>query len=310
MAVRAWLALLLTVTALGGCVDDTPEPRQEAPLAEEHAFAGTVTTPAFNPIPDAVVSVEQPITVFADSTHSQETQRVQAVTDANGVFDFAALWPGSYTFTVDHPDYAAATFDAEVPLPANQTASVTLTALVDPPYIEQFPFDGYFECGADHLIFAGSCDEFAGEVVPPVEGTFTDEREFFIDVSDEWETVVVDIYFEDIPQTLDGLRLAAYAPAQDAAVLTYERYHQAGGSEPFTLRIEPGVDYGDALPAPEGETTIRFEVFPRGYGYHEVCDPSGDTCFTGIGASARVDFELIATVFYREPAPEGWTLIA
>lgn len=302
-----WLLLLSTV-AFAGCTDDAPA--DDAPTPEplpSHPVTGRVMTPAFNPIEGARVWIGQSGSCTTEFCTADLTF-VEDATDATGAFRLPGIWEGNNTTVhVEHPDYEDTNVTVTVPGPSINLTLTPVDRVV--PYQQQFPFNGYFECGADHLIFAGSCDEFAGAVVPPAEGSFADEREFTFSLEDDWKTVVVDIHFDPLPPTLEALRLAAYDAAEDAELGAYPRYTFESGAEPFTLRIEPGTDYGDDRPTPENATDLRLEVFPQGHGYHQVCDPSGETCFTGVGASARVDFQVVATAFYHEAAPQGWTLL-
>jgi hypothetical protein len=128
---------------------------------------------------------------------------------------------------------------------------------------------------------------------------------------DGWQTTVLDVSFDAEGHAgIAGMRASVYYDNGSAELGEYERVTQAWGEGPFSLRLDAGVDYGDAIAAPAGHAEMRVEFFPHGHADDTVCDPvvTGD-CFLGVGATARLEFEAVATVFYHEAAPDGWSLL-
>lgn len=306
-----WVLALIALTALAGCLDssgtgtDGPQPVAKVPVR------GQVLTPALVPIEGAIVTLQNPGTVLDDGTKTLDLQFIEATADANGFF-VVESFPGTHLLRVEHLSHAAHEQDVRVP-GENLTIFLIPTAPDGPvPFQQEFPFDGYIECGLEALIISPSCDTATGFAGAPA--VFQDDSVFEIDLESDWQTVVLDVHFDPADHPgIAGMRVSAYAPDADAEVFSYERIHQASGAGPFTLRLEPGVDYGDDLATPEGAGGLRFEFFPHGHGDDTVCVPEGvpegDQCFLGAGTTQALDFEAIATVFYVEPAADGWTLL-
>ncbi len=293
------LVFALMATTLSGCLDgegtgtDGPQPVPKVPVH------GQVLSPAFNPVAGAIVTLQNPGAVLDDGTVLESLQMIEATTDDDGMFTIQSF-PGSHRLLVEHLDYEPIETTVEVP-----GDNITLTAIPLPedgpvPFQHQFPFDGYIECALEALIITPSCDTILTET--PVDQVFEDDSVFEIELEDAWNTVVLDVHFDaDDHPGLAGLRASVYAPNADAEVFSYERITQAWDSGPFTLRIDPATDYGDAVPSPDGAGGLRFEFFGHGH------EPDGNPLL-GVGATQALSFQVIATVFYHEPAPEGWSV--
>lgn len=311
---RALLVLLLLGSlALAGCTDesppDTPEPPETAPT---HAVTGRVLTPAFNPIADARVWIAQSGHCTTDWKCTLDLATVEDTTDTTGAFRLGGVWAGANTtLHIEHPDYQDDNATVQVPGPAVNLTLRPIDRVV--PYQHQFPFQGYIECGAEYLIITPSCDTilaYAHEEHGAPDGTlFQTDSTFTFPSEEDWATLVVDTWFDaEGHPGIAGLRLSGYTQNGSTGMGEYERFVQAVGEEPFSLRVTPDTDYGEDLPTPDGAADFRLEYFPHGHGDDTVCDPSG-TCFLGVGAAFRLEFEAVATVFYHEAAPEGWTLL-
>lgn len=300
------LVLLLVLATLAGCTDDPPAP---AEALDPMPWSGKVQTLAFNPIVGATVTVDHPSAVLDDGTMEAWTVS-ETATDANGDFSLQ-LPPGAWNWTVTHPEFQNATGQV-VP---NGTLDLTMTPLnVIVPYQKAYPFEGSIECALEVLIITPSCDtliQYAGEeagISPPE--LMTDNSVFEIAFEEDWATAVLDIQFDiaDHPG-FAGMRVSTYAADASAELFNYELITQEWSPESFSVRLEPETDYGHEAIAPAGAGGMRFEFFPHGHGDDTICTPDG-TCFLGVGASARFEFDVVATVFYHEAAPEGWTLLA
>lgn len=294
------LALLIAI-ALSGCADNAePEP---ATVLPDVTWTGHVQTPAFNPIAGATITVSHAGTVFDDGTMTADFTTSEATTDANG--DFAlVLPPGSWAWTATHPAYASQNGTQNVTTPLDLTMA-PLNVIT--PYQTAVPFEGYIECAAEYLIITPSCDTIITFAGGPA--LFRDDTIFEVGFDDDWATLVLDVQFDlaDHPGVA-GLRVSAYAADANAELFNYERFHQGVSDQSFSMRLDPGTDYGDEVPTPAGAGGMRFEFYPHGHGDDTVCTP--DECFLGVGVTYRLEFNAVATTFYHEPAPEGWTLLA
>lgn len=294
------LALLIAL-ALSGCADEgEPAPATALP---DTTWTGHVQSPAFNAIQGVTITVSHAGTVYDNDSMTADQATTEATTDENGDFSMN-LPPGEWAWTATHPDYAARNGTQNVSAPLD----VTLIPLnVITPYQTAIPFEGYIECAAEYLIITPSCDTIITFAGGPA--LFRTDSVFEIAFEDDWATLVLDVQFDlaDHP-AIAGLRVSAYAADANAELFNYERFHQGVNDTSFSLRLNPGTDYGDAIPTPSGAGGMRFEFYPHGHGDDTICIE--DTCFLGIGITYRLEFNAVATTFYHEPAPQGWTLLA
>jgi hypothetical protein len=300
------MVLALAAIALAGCTQPEQEP-DSIPLAAAFEVAGQVLTPAFNPIAQVQVVLDQPGTCTADGACTADLTTVTATTDSDGRFLLSGVWGGNVTLHLAHADYEARNESVAVP---GDNVTITLTPVTRiVPFQQQFPFKGYIECGAEYLIITPSCDTvltFAG--VPPL---FQTDSVLDFAAGDDWKTLVLDTWFDPAGQPgIAGLRVSAYAQGAADDLSEYERFTQAVGAGPFTLRIEPGADYDDAVSVPVEPVAFRMEYYPHGHADDTICDPvATGACFLGVGVAFRMEFEAVATVFYHETAPDGWSLL-
>jgi hypothetical protein len=292
---------LLTAVAFAGCTSGD-EAVAVAPL-DAVAWSGSVNTPAFNPIAGVTFTIIHPETIFDDGSASKIDATSTTSSDENGAFSIQ-IPPGTWNWTAEHPDYETAAGKVK----ENQTVALTLIPRnVIEPFQQAIPFSGEIECAAEYFIITPSCDtliKFAGG-----PSQFRDNSVFDVEFDDDWATLVLDVQFDlaDHPG-IAGLRVSAYAADANAELFNYERFQQAVSAESFSLRLDPGSDYGDAVPTPSGAGGMRFEFYPHGHGDDTVCTP--DECFLGVGVTYGLTFEAVATIFYHEAAPDGWTLLA
>lgn len=325
-------ALALVTIALAGCLgDDAPSqpvnasgpgnteaPPQEAPggraqssasgSATTYTLTGVVTDDTGRPIGEATITT-------APAT-------AQAVSNRDGSFIIRDLPRGTTLVTAQAATFQNATVTV---LPGDrETATAILVLSPDlaslEPSTQSLSFEGYLDCAAEHVIISGPCDatiRFTNDAIEesdggrplpePVEATDA----FDLRLEAGWKTAIIDVVFNpDAHPGLDGLRLSANGRDAQANVWVYERYRTVHGADPFTLRIDAGAEYETGFVAvPINATDMQLNVYPHSHGYKQVCDPGiyDGSCFLGLGAGAQVEFELLVTVFYIEPAPDGWT---
>lgn len=184
-------------------------------------------------------------------------------------------------------------------------------------YREPFHMEGFFDCSATYLIITGDClllldnvTEQAGIPVQP--GNATDEKyvlEFPLDL--DWRTVVAEMYWDET--TLAGEKMTfAVEPADAPEDSHAPKYARAEGANPLRIQLEPGAAHENAsasadgeepdMPNPHGGEVLRTRSFVQG----ELHRPGG-TEFLGVGAAVQQRFDVFVTVFYGEPAPDGWS---
>ena len=299
---QTWsIATILVIALIAGCTEAPSEP-QTLDYPSDMQIIGIVQDAALRPIAGAAVAIRQ--------TGQNMT------TGASGAFDFT-VDEGAYLVDV----HAAGYYNVTVPALPKENAThlyVTLAPIpVDLPFIETQRFRGFLQCAHEVLIISGSCDVLPAYVndavepqlgLRPVPEPFEATNKFEFEVDAGWQSMVLDIEFST-PPGLDGLRVLLQGLEDQSQLLVYEQYGKWNSSTSFTIRIDPGQEYpeGDA-PVPANRTAFRVEVLPHSHGYHQICDPSGDTCFLGAGAAIDWEFEVFVTAFYVTSAPEGFTL--
>lgn len=291
--------LLLAAALVAGCADPAPEEPADGPPAAQSAMSivGLVQDEAFMPVAGANVSLR--------------LVGLATATDAAGGFRFDGLVPSAYLVDVTADGYQTATLTAEPSATLNASLGFVLAR---PPSLrpstEVVHYEGIYQCAFEALIIPGSCDvllEMAGQ------SAFEDTSVFQLGLRPNWRSIAIDVDF-DLSATpgLEGLRLVVRGIDDAAAGGEYRQYGRFHGGEPFTAVLDVNGTYPDGSgPVPANLTALEMVVYPQGHAYHQVCQPPDDaTCFLGVGAGTDVAFDLYVTVFYNQPAPEGYTLLA
>jgi hypothetical protein len=294
------LALLGASAALAGCSGSAGHDGTALMLdPSAMTIVGLVQNESFVPIAGARVTLR-----LANLT---------TTTDAGGLFEFDDLVLSPYLVDVVADGYANATLSAE-PL-QNVSLSFVLVrpglTIPDPVTVQ---FTGYFQCAFEALIIPGSCDFFLDDTG---QDALEDQSVFETALGPRWATAVIDLDFATQPG-LEGLHVTVRGRNDADKLATYEQYGQFHGTESFSFRVEPNQTYdgNTAGPMPANATALQIDVYPEGYGYHALCsDPVPDAvpagnCPLGVGAAVNVSFDLYVTVFFVDPAPEGFSLLA
>ena len=310
---RALSVLLLATALLTGCTGDA----DTVPL--DAVDQGTPGAPPATPGP--TVETEQPPAPAGEATmtvsgvvQDEDARPVEGATvtllgqnrtratDAAGAFVFENVPVGFHVLRADATDFLPAELTAR---PDGGSVSVVfvLQRFAEEPYHQTVQFQGVMQCAAEYLIISPSCDallEFAGG--PSVT---EDETVFEAAVEPNWRTLVLDLEFDDGAHPgLDGLRVTVRGATDRADTGTYEQYARLYGAD--TYRIQPGGEYEDGTgPVPQNATTFQFEVYPHSHAYHP-----GGAGLLGVGLGVDVTFDLYATTFYVEDAPDGWSILA
>lgn len=312
---RALSVLLLVTALLAGCTGDA----DTVPL--DAVDRGGPGTPP--PTPGPAVETEQPpapedepVMAVSGVVNDEDARPVEGATvtllglnrtrhaDAAGAFVFENVPVGFHVLRADASDFLPAEVTAR-PVGDGGTVSVVivLQRFAEEPYHQTVQFQGVMQCAAEYLIISPSCDtllEFAGG--PSVT---EDETVFEARVEPNWRTVVLDLDFDgEAHPGLDGLRVTVRGATDRADTGTYEQYARLYGAD--TYRIQPGGEYEDGTgPVPQNATTFQFEVYPHSHAYHP-----GGAGLLGVGLGVDVTFDLYATAFYVDGAPDGWSLLA
>lgn len=294
-----FLCVLAAVMVAGCAGQGVPEAddEPEAPGDGTMIVRGAVQDDAFQVVPSANVTlVERNLTIQ---------------TAPDGTFSFGELPLAFYRVQADAVDLLPQTLTVRPGF--NGSLLFTLTRMAEEPSSSSARYAGKFDCAAEYLIIPGSCDAVVTAIADSVEQVedpelFEKQDLFQHPVHANWKTVVVDVGFdpESMP-LLDGLRVTVRGTRDSDDLGTYEQFGRFHGNQSFTFRLEPDQTYTDGVaPVPANATMFEFAVYPHGQGYHATCAAS---CFLGVGAATDIQFELLVTTFYVEPAPEGFTLL-
>lgn len=281
--------------------DSTPQ-RQDPSSTEQEAtplrLRGHVLSASLQPISNATVTV---VGLGVSST-----------TKGDGAFDFGTQERRLYTLMAKAQGFE----DASLTVPPDLQGQVRLIMQAGDPvtaYNTTVHFRGILQCAFEALIISPSCDsalvalndaleERAGE--RPAPQPFDQNFTFLFGADRGWKTLVLDIIFDDDAHPgLDGLRIAVRGsldPDGSGEYTQYGRWHDAVS---FTARLEPGGTYTDGTePVPASATGFQVDVYPHSHAYHPA-----EQGFLGVGFAQNVRFDVFATLFYVDSAPEGWS---
>jgi hypothetical protein len=310
--------LAATLLLLSGCASSpTPSSAVEAevlegagdePQAESDTQPDDATTADAGDTGDADGPMRLRGHVLSASLHpiGNATVRVVGfgqprVTGPDGAFDFGSVERRIYALTATAPGHE----DASVTVAPGHQGDIRLVLQAgDPvvPYQETVHFRGVLECAFEALIISPSCDSALVAAGGPA--LFETNHTYLFSAQRGWKTLVIDVVFDgEAHPGLDGLRIAVRGSRDPDGGGEYTQYGRWHGPESFTARLEPGGSYADGTEAVPGSAAgFQVDVYPHSHAYHPA-----EAGFLGVGFAQNVRFDLYATLFYVEPAPEGWT---
>ncbi|MHB1260123.1 MAG: carboxypeptidase-like regulatory domain-containing protein [Thermoplasmatota archaeon] len=293
----AFLACLL----LAGCTNTNETPTGTpattdagaGPAVESMELRGQVLAPSLAPISNATV-----IIVATD---------LAVVTGADGFFDFGSLEPRIYTLVATAAGYLETSLTV-TPEQGSQPVRLVMQA-GNPvvPYRQTYAFAGIMQCAFEALIISPSCDSaltaVPGQPVPPL---FDTNQSFLFQAEPGWKTLVVDVVFDaESHPGLAGLRITVRGSLDPDGGGEYAQYGRWYDAQSFTASLEPGGRYDDGTePVPDNATGFQVDTYPHSHFWH-----AGEASpFLGVGFAQDLRFDVYATLFYVEPAPEDFTL--
>lgn len=297
---RAMVALLVLAlpAALAGCSDagapaaaDPADGLGLAATATTGVLRGVVVDEAIRPVPNATVEARGP-----------EGRSQTARTDADGLFGFAGLLPGTWFVSVEKLAYSPAQTSVEVAAGVDDPPLVKLSVVYDPgqaPFFVATKVEAFIQCivpGANvcaivnlyPCILLGMCD-------PTVDDTS------FVVLLDE---VLSQQRTPDLLQTeILWESTQAVTPGLGIQYSNYDPEAPGRGAISAAVRGRSPLLY-----TMDNATLEEWEVgTKKGIG-HEIFGHMDETSAVGsLGfvVNQRVDFYF--TVFYGYTPPEGWT---
>lgn len=264
----ALAALLLLGALLAGCAEDAT-PQAAAPTPTATSGADQTVGGGASAIEGVVLDDEEkPVAGVEVVLLELESN---ATTDEAGAYRFTELAAGVYTLTFAHPDFKGAGRNVDVGHADTIELDVILFPVVfDTPYADTLIFEGYIFLGTALSDIDHGCQDTGGNC----RFDFTSERGL--------ETVVSDVEFTpSIANPTGPTRLYFQLRHADFEPLYADGYYEA----PHGTHAVFG-DWAREEGVPFYQNTVCDLVF--------VCY---DQRFTNY-----------ATLFYFEPAPEGWSV--
>ena len=248
---------------------------------------GIVLDPTVNPVADVTVSV-----VNSDRT----TQ-----TDAQGLFGFDALEPGTYFLEVSKSGFnqvqASVDVAADVDRPPLVKIQITADELQQ-PYHAIVQWDGFLGCSVRLPDRGQSC---------PAATTLYPEHDFLVDIAlDMTPTWVTSEMSWESTQSLGGeMSFNLRRPDTNTDTKDIE------GRSPLAITLnetEIAPD-GDERGGFGPDVDLRVIVFTAHLQETEPpCLPTG-ACYWGIGLQLDQSFSTFTTVFYNYAPPEDWRFL-
>ncbi|GEM_PF-5540480 len=310
------LALLVAGLAVAGCVKPAHDAKTAAPVQ-----AAALMLPPVNATGSLVVA-----TLFKDRSPLADVNvtvgNLSATSDGNGEARFEKLAPGLYNVTAKKAAHRTAIAQAQVVAGQEARVEAVLEAEAGSVHSHErglfahrdlYTFQGRFDCSATYLIVTGDCmilvqnvSEQAGAPPPPNVTTAKNVIEFPLDAT--WKELVVEMNWTAPQVAVEQGMTLALEPAQAPADGHAAKYAQASGASPLKIDFLPGVKHPTAtaqdMPNPNGGEVIRARAFVEGLQHNP-----GGTDFLGVGVAKDQTFTLLVSVFYGEPAPEGYTAL-
>lgn len=248
---------------------------------------------------------------------------VTATTDAGGVARLADLPVGRHALEARKEAHRTAQAEVDVQGNATTEVEVILAALGEDQHAHEgglfahrdlYVFEGHFDCSATYVIITGDCLvalDVAANATGQRPGDATNERyviDFPLDAT--WQTLIVEMaWTAKAPTPATGERMTlALEPAEAPADGHAAKYARAEGGSPLAVRLENGLRHATAtaedMPDPKGGEVIRARAYVAG-----LAHDAGGAGYLGVGAAAKHEFRILVSIFYEEPAPEGYTAL-
>lgn len=297
-------ALVLSAALLAGCSggDKTADPADDADFTDLDLQAsettgvlrGVVVDSAIRPIANANVSVSGPAAA-------------QTVTNAEGLFGFSALQPGTYFVRVSKAGYNETQASADVVAGVDDPAIVKVLLSANPanlPYVSTYIFEGFIEC-SESLVAAGHATCSAAGL--PNDKFIVS---YPLDRPPQW--VQSEAVWESTQAVSPGLDVV-YSYQGETVLLT--NYVEARGPSPLLLQANATVAASAGTGLGNG-TDLLIRVFNEPVDGTRPSDPAqGDDCVdrpalggcaTGFGVTIEQAFNIVTNVFYGFEPREGW----
>ena len=274
------LVALLATSLLAGCADgnggnSATEPTFDLGLTATSStgvIRGVVVDDAIRPIPGATV-------VLSGGDSSGQT-----TTNAEGLFGFSTLVPGTYFLSISKPGYFTTQQSADVVAGVAEPDIVKVLLAIDVanlPFTELLTWTAFLQCGA--FLVAGSLN-------PCAAADSDNVHDFAFGGGRIPDMVHVEAYWEGTQPAGNYLSMGFYDPESLAS-----NWKSIDGTSPLIIQAN-GTEIQDALGDDANHTTVR--LFPGG-------GPDG----TNPTLVLNQRYEVYVTNFYGFVPREGWSIV-
>lgn len=261
------------------------------------------------------VVVDQAVRPVAGATVEMLDGNRSAQTDAQGLFRFDDVQPGTHFLKASHPLYATAQQAVEVP---ESGAAPTVRILLErvilaQPYAQTQKFDGFVVCSIGFSLYASEeCGEGVGvpcEVPQPFgchrvggQGNNQAQWDFYLD-GPFVRTLVVEMTWDPASPTLREFQLNVANDWTCDPFCNGAQLNVTGGPSPLRATVDFDglqlVDHNGTQVPLTADTRFSTFVWPN-WG-------SGDP--QQLNVAVNQPFTQFATAFYYLPAPPGWSFL-
>lgn len=295
---------MVVALLLAGCANTAAPGDDEDTLGKDKvevdettgAIRGVVVDQTISPVPDAKVVVKGGGSEWSGTS------------DAEGLFIFNKMDPGTYFITVSKALFNEAQSSVEVAAGvASPLVRVQIDALFDTdPYLTKEKFSGYFQC-AYSLGVSSTCvndyTRICGNVDPsccpggcaPELASAVDNREYTTALQANWATINIEMTWDpSLAGTASSMGLTVSYKARVGASHNWGSF---SGDDPMVARID-ATERGGSLDDFPGK--IPFSGLEDLFVFMSA--GSGNVALSQ-------NFEVFHTTSYIAPLPAGWSLI-
>jgi hypothetical protein len=303
--------LFLGSLVLAGCAGGP-----EATAADDEAVAGPAEFDDQTGGVEGIVLDDEDLPVAGAQVALIEAA-VETLSDASGKFALSNVPPGRYTLAVQKLGYQSDARSIEVVQGQPTTVQVALVKIVlHTPYQQVWGDTGYFECSSTLLGSTGPCGflPFVGST--PVQDLWTENKRHWVyNVGPGTMSVFNEMTWNQ----------GSFATGETLRItFSYENrttshwYCGATGTDPVVMQWERSFDDGQPDWEGAGECRTGGDQLPDGQPEsipmegHELRSfvNTGPSSVNGnVGLALGQSFDIWFSVFYWEPAPEGWSAL-
>ncbi len=301
LSMRVQVLGLMVLLLLAGCAEKAPADEATNDLGQDRievdettgAIRGLVVDQAITPIEGAHVIVQG------------AGEQLETTSDADGLFIFNRIDPGTYFVTVSKQFFTEAQSSVQVEAGVTpELVRVQIDQLFDQqPFVVREKFEGYFQCAYNFAVSSTCVNDYTridptgtcpGGCLKELS-SLVDNREYVTAIDANWATINIELTWE--------ASLAGTANTMGLTVSYYDRVgagHNWGsfsGEEPMIARLDVTAVGGDE------------SVFPDRIPYSGL-----DDFFVFMAAgegqvAVGQSFEVFQTTSYIAPLPEGYSFV-